>query len=247
MKFSVRIGTSGWTYPHWAGVFYDESKPKSRWLEQYAGHFDTVEANSTFYRLPGTTTVDRWAERTPEGFLWAVKASRYITHMKKLRDASEPLARFFDIVSHFRKKLGPILFMIPPVLRYREDIFVDFLKKLPPGHRYAIEPRNASWVEKDPLERMKDFGIAFCISDTAGRFPYVEEVTADFVYVRLHGSRALYASEYTEKELQEWARKIRRWRRDAYVYFDNDAQGFAPKNALRLKEILGLAGESSHG
>ncbi|HPL62708.1 MAG TPA: DUF72 domain-containing protein [Syntrophales bacterium] len=238
MKYSIRIGTSGWTYPHWAGVFYDQSQPKSRWLEQYAGHFDTVEVNSSFYRLPRPAAVDRWVERTPEDFLWAVKASRYITHMKKLRDASEPLARFFETASHFREKLGPILFMIPPGLRYHEDTFTAFLEVLPPGHRYAIEARNASWMEKKPLAKMKDFGISFCISDTAGRFPYSEAVTADFTYIRLHGSRVLYASEYTVEELQEWARKIRKWKRDAYVYFDNDARGFAPKNALRLKEIM---------
>ncbi len=239
MKPSIRIGTSGWNYPHWKGLFYDEEIPKTKWLEFYTRHFSTVEANTTFYHLPKPATVENWRNRSPEGFLWTVKASRYITHMKKLRDPHDSLERFYDAIERFGEKLGPILFQLPPMLKYDEAVFDAFCRALHPGHRYALEVRHADWIRDEVLQDLRDHGIAFCIADTAGRFPYVEAVTADFVYIRLHGSQALYGSDYTEEELQAWAKKIRKWKRDTYVYFDNDARAFAPKNAARLKEILG--------
>lgn len=236
-KIQIRIGTSGWNYNHWAGLFYTDC-PKTRWLECYARTFSTVEANSTFYHLPKPKAVDNWRRRTPDNFLWSVKASRYITHMKKLRDPREPLERFYDSILNFGEKLGPILFQLPPNLGYHEDVFDEFWAHVRKGHRYTIEPRHAGWLEDNALEKLRSLNIALCIAQTAGRFPYSEAVTADFVYIRLHGSQALYGSDYTEEELQDWARKIRKWKQDTYVYFDNDANAYAPKNAKRLKEIL---------
>lgn len=237
IKPEIRIGTSGWNYSHWAGPFYSDC-PKSKWLECYASSFSTVELNASFYHLPRPKAVENWIAKTPGNFLWSVKASRYITHMKKLRDAREPLERFYSVVDKFGGKLGPILFQLPPGLKYHESIFDEFWTHIRKGHRYTIEPRNASWLEDPVMDKFRSLNIALCISETAGRFPYREAVTADFVYIRLHGSQALYASDYTEDELHAWAKKIRKWKLDTYVYFDNDAWGFAPKNALRLKEIL---------
>lgn len=236
-KIQIRIGTSGWNYNHWAGLFYTDC-PKTKWLECYTRTFSTVEANSTFYHLPKPKAVEKWRLRTPDNFLWSVKASRYITHMKKLRDPREPLERFYDSILNFGEKLGPILFQLPPNLGYHKDVFDEFWAHVRKGHRYTIEPRHAGWLEDNALEKLRSLNIALCIAQTAGRFPYSEAVTADFVYIRLHGSQALYGSDYSEEELQEWAGKIRKWKRDTYIYFDNDANAYAPNNAKRLKEIL---------
>ncbi len=238
MKPKIRIGTSGWNYPHWQGPFYPEKFPRTKWLDFYVTQFSTVEANTTFYHLPRPATVENWRDRTPKNFLWTVKASRYITHIKKLRDPHDSLERFYDVVERFEEKLGPILFQIPPMLKYHEAVFDAFCRELHPGHRYALEVRHPDWVRDEVLQSLREHGIAFCIAETAGRFPYAEALTADFVYIRLHGSQTLYGSDYTEEELQGWAAKIRKWKRDAYVYFDNDANAYAAKNAMRLKEIL---------
>jgi len=241
MKPHVYIGTSGWNYPHWRGVFYPTDCPKTRWLEYYAEQFPTVEVNATFYRLPKESTFEKWKNRTPEGFLWAVKANRYITHIKKLRDPEETLERFFPAVDRLGEKRAPILFQLPPSMVFDEPRFEEFSRTLPPsGYRYTVEVRHASWLTDRFYMLLEKYAIALCISDTAGRYPYDETVTADFVYIRLHGSRELYASNYTEEELQCWAEKIATWNRDAYVYFDNDYEGYAPQNALRLADLLGL-------
>jgi len=238
MKPVIHIGTSGWNYPHWKGPFYNDDVPKTRWLEFYAQHFQTVEVNATFYRLPKPVTIDKWRQETPEGFLWSVKASRYITHIKKLRDLHDSLRRFYDITDRFEEKLGPVLFQLPPSLKYNENVFTEFCDQLKPERRYALEVRYPDWIEERALSKLRDFHIAFCISDTAGRFPYAEAITADFIYIRLHGARMLYGSDYSEEELQQWAGKVERWKKETYIYFDNDYAGYAPKNAARLKEIL---------
>lgn len=237
MHPAICIGTSGWIYPHWKGVFYPEKLPQSKWLEFYADQFSSVELNATFYHLPRSETFANWHRRTPEHFLWAVKASRYITHIKKLNEPQEPLARLYAAVSGLKEKLGPILFQLPPSLSFHEEIFRDFCRSLNPAFRYALEVRNVQWLNDTLFAILAAHNIAFCIADTAGRYPYHEAVTADFVYVRLHGSQALYASEYSEAELKRWAQKITHWAKDAFVYFDNDYAGYAVKNARRLKEI----------
>lgn len=238
MKAQVRIGTSGWNYPHWKDVFYPSTLPKSKWLEFYTEHFDTVELNATFYRLPKEKTFKNWHLRTPKNFLWAVKASRYITHIKKIRDPGESLGKFYGGILGLQEKLGPILFQLPPSLSFDEKVFQQFCECLDARHRYTLEVRNPSWINDRAFAMLAEYHIAFCIADTAGRFPYHETITADFVYIRLHGSKALYASEYTEGELKVWANKILKWGKETYVYFDNDYGGYAAGNAKRLKELL---------
>jgi len=235
---TIRIGTSGWTYPHWQEVFYPPDWSKSRWLEYYAQHFDTVELNATFYRLPKPKTFENWNKRTPDRFLWSVKGSKYITHTKRLKDPVEPLDRLYGAAAGLGEKLGVVLFQLPPSLVFDEKTFKEFCGVLNPNLRHALEVRHASWISDQVFDLLKEYNMAFCIADTAGRYPYHEVVTTDFVYIRLHGSRKLYASDYSEEELQVWAEKIKAWAKDTFVYFDNDFEGHAVRNARRLKEIL---------
>ncbi len=232
------IGTSGWNYKHWKGIFYPNDLSPRKWLEYYSSQFSTVELNATFYRLPRIQTFESWRQRTPEGFLWSVKANKFITHTKRLKECDEPLNRFYTSVAGLGDKLGPILFQLPPSLSYDEQLFVDFCSLLRPNHMYTLEIRNKSWIDDRAFETMRKFNIAFCISDTAGRYPYCEAVTADFVYIRLHGSKKLYASEYTFDELHAWAQKILDWGKETFCYFDNDFKGYAIKNARQLIHIL---------
>ncbi len=238
MTLSVRIGTSGWTYAHWKDVFYPDDQPKAKWLEYYAQEFDTVELNASFYRLPKETTFKNWFRKTPEGFLWALKASRYITHIKRLSDVNEALQRFYDRAGHLGSKLGPLLFQLPPSLTYDAQLAQTFLAQLDPSFKHAIEVRHPSWLNSEFFTQLQDNNTAFCISDTGGRYPYREEITADSVYIRLHGSRKLYASEYTPEELEMWAKKIVGWGCEAFLYFDNDFGGYAIRNAQMLKKIM---------
>ena len=233
-----RIGTSGWNYNHWKGMFYPRHVPKSKWLEFYANHFDTLEVNATFYRLPRPKTFEDWYERTPEKFLWAIKGSKYITHTKRLKDSKEPLERLYKAVEGLKEKVGPILFQLPPSLSFDQDLFREFCKNLNYSYRHVVEIRHLSWIHGHVFQILKENNMAFCISDTAGRYPHYEVITSDFLYIRLHGSKRLYASNYSEKELQKWAQKIKEWGVDTYLYFDNDFQGYAVQNAKRLKEIL---------
>ncbi len=239
-NLEVRVGTSGWNYPHWRGVFYPPGLPTTRWLGFYAEYFDTVEVNATFYGTPKETTFKKWYEQTPPGFLFALKASRFITHVKRLRQVEEPLKRFYQVISPLREKIGPLLFQLPPSLKYDRQLVADFLALLDKKYLTAIEIRHQSFHNDEFLALLAEHNVALCLSDTAGRYPsLLEEVTASFVYIRLHGSRTLYRSCYTEEELRGWAEKIKSFRRPTYVYFDNDSLGWAVPNALRLKELLG--------
>ena len=234
----LRIGTSGWNYNHWREKFYPADIAKSKWLEFYSDHFNTVEVNATFYRLPKPKTFENWYERTPENFKWAVKASKYITHTKRLIDTEEPVKRLYQSLQIMKEKTGPILFQLPPSLAFEKERFQAFCKDLRPICRHVLEIRHDSWIDDGVFKILEENNIALCISDTAGRYPYCEALTADFIYIRLHGSKQLYASEYSEAELQSWAKKIREWNRDTYIYFDNDQDANAIKNAERLKQIL---------
>jgi uncharacterized protein YecE (DUF72 family) len=236
----TRIGTSGWIYNHWVEIFYPRDTPKSRWLEFYGDHFNTVELNASFYRLPKAQTFVNWSKRTSDDFLWAVKASRYITHVRRLSEAAEPLERLYGAVEVLGEKLGPILFQLPPSLSFNEEAFMRFCRCLKKDRLHVLEVRHRSWEDERAIDILREHNIALCVSDTAGRYPYIEEDTASFVYFRLHGSRQLYASEYSEAELNEYAKKIRQRAKDTYLYFDNDYHGYAVKNAKRIKEILGL-------
>ena len=237
----IYIGTSGWIYDHWREEFYPKDCPKTKWLDFYARHYSTVELNASFYRLPKPQTFENWRKRTPDNFLWAVKANRYITHIKRIKDVEEPLERFFSSVESLKEKLGPILIQLPPSLSFDEAVFSSFCQQLKGNHLYALEVRHPSWAQERAIDILRDNNIALCVSDSAGRYPYIEEDTATFIYIRLHGSKKLYASEYSEKELQTYAGKIRDWSKDTYLYFDNDYKGYAIKNAKRMKEILGLS------
>ena len=238
MGRQIRIGTSGWNYSHWKDLFYPSKTPQTRWLEHYTTEFDTVELNATFYRLPKPATFENWRKRTPEGFIWSVKASKYITHILRLKDIEESLARFYNHLELLGDKLGVVLIQLPPSLSFDKNLALGFCRALRPGIRHTIEARHRSWCETEVLELLRSHNIAWCISDTAGRYPCLEAVTADFAYLRLHGPTKLYASEYTEDDLQNWAAKIRSWDVDTYLYFDNDFSGFAVKNARRMKEIM---------
>jgi uncharacterized protein YecE (DUF72 family) len=237
---SIRVGTSGWTYKHWEGIFYPGETPKSKWLEYYGGHFNTVELNASFYRLPKRETFENWKARTPDDFLWSVKASKFITHTRRLENSAEPLDRLYHVTSGLGKKLGVILFQLPPSLAYNEKTLRDFCETLNPQIRHAIEVRHPSWINDQAFSLLREFNIALCIADTAGRYPSCETITSDFVYIRLHGSRELYASKYSEKELRNWAEKVNAWNRETFIYFDNDFEGHAVNNAGRLKELLPL-------
>lgn len=234
----VHIGTSGWSYPHWRGSFYPGDLPVSKWLRHYAGIFSTLEVNATFYHTMKPSTAANWRRETPDGFLWAVKASRVITHIRRLREVGESLERFFGSIRPLEDGLGPVLFQLPPGLIYDGDVVAKFFDLLPRDLRFAIEARHPSWTEREALAHLRSRGIAWCISDTAGRYPFLEAVTADFAYVRLHGSTVLYASCYTEGELQRWAARIGSLGVETFLYFDNDSMAWAPQNALRLREIL---------
>ena len=234
---SVRVGTSGWHYDHWAGVFYPEGLAEARRLEHYATVFDLVEANSTFYRLPPESTLAGWRDAVPDGFCFAVKASRYLTHMKKLKDPEEPLRRFLDRVETLGDRLGPILFQLPPEWKPNVERLGAFLERLPRRHRYAFELRDERWHEDAVLDTLRRHDAAFCIFDLAGATSD-SHVTADMVYLRLHGpSEERYAGSYSDADLDGWAERIAAWRdagRDVVVAFDNDQAGNAPRDARRL-------------
>jgi uncharacterized protein YecE (DUF72 family) len=238
----VRIGTSGWHYDHWRGPFYPEGLPTGRMLEHYRRHFDTVELNTTFYRLPPKAGVRAWRDGVSGRFVFAAKGSRFITHMKKLKDPRPALRRYFAHTGLLGRKLGPVVFQLPP--RWGLDLarFEAFLRALPPGHRYSFELRDPSWHVEEVYRLLRRRRAAFCLFDLAG-FEAPDVVTADFVYVRLHGpGPGRYQGSYSDAALGEWARRIQGWTRAGrrvYVYFDNDQAAYAVRNALVLKALLG--------
>jgi len=240
MNPRIYIGTSGWHYAHWRGVFYPESLPTTQWLGHYARHFGTVEINNSFYKLPSRETFAAWHKATPKRFTFAVKANRYITHMKKLKEPQEALDRFFDAVEPLADKQGPILFQLPPRWHKNTQRLAAFLDALPPTYRYAFEFRDPDWHSADVYDLLRAHNAAFCIYDLAG-FRSPVELTTDFAYLRLHGPAGAYAGRYTKASLRTWAERIHSWGglKQAYVYFDNDEAGYAVTNAIELKKLLG--------
>lgn len=245
MKRNIYIGTSGYSYPHWKKVFYPEDLKQSEWFDFYLKEFNTVEINVTFYRLPPKDMFNRWYPKTPKNFVFALKGSRFITHVKRLKNTTEPLKLFFERTSILKEKLGVVLWQLPPKMKRDTGRLQNFcieLKKLKLKTRYAFEFRDESWLDKETYELLKEHNAAFVISHSS-EFPYAEGVTADFVYLRLHGGQFLYGSNYTKTDLKIWARKIREWQNkglDVFVYFNNDAYGFAVRNAIELRELLGI-------
>jgi uncharacterized protein YecE (DUF72 family) len=235
------IGTSGWHYKHWQGPFYPQGLPSSGYLQEYAKYFRTVEINNSFYRLPEAETFRNWRNGTPEGFVFAVKASRYITHMKKLKDPGKALEEFFSRAGFLEEKLGPVLFQLPPGWPIDLSRLETFLRLLPPGRRYAFEFRNETWSAKAVYDLLTSANAAFCIFELNGKTA-PKKVTADFVYIRLHGPDGAYAGSYDDHALSGWSSDFDRWLaegRDVYCYFDNDQLGYAAWNAIRLLEIRG--------
>jgi uncharacterized protein YecE (DUF72 family) len=237
---SPRIGTSGWHYGQWSGTFYPPGLKPSEWLRYYAARLASVEINSSFYRLPRRAVFERWREETPARFVFAVKASRYITHVKKLRDSTETVPRFLDRADGLGEKLGVVLYQFPPGWKRDEGRLAEFLRTLPPGHRSACEFRNPTWFNDRVFDLLDAHDTAFCIHDAEGlAVPLI--VTGSRAYVRLHGAAGMYRGSYGENRLEAWADRIGEWRgrtREIYVYFNNDEQGFAVRNALRLMEIM---------
>lgn len=239
MVSSVRIGTSGWHYPHWVGVFYPADLPAREWLAFYARHFDGVEVNSSFYRLPSLAVLRRWYDATPPHFLFALKASRYLTHMKKLREPGPGIAALEEALRALKGKRGPVLFQLPPRWRCDPERLRDFLESWPRSIPAAFELRDPDWHNGAILGLLREYRVAYCIYDLGG-FASPLHVTADFVYVRLHGPGAPYCGCYGHEQLSRWAERVRAWSEtmSVYVYFDNDEAGYAVRNALALKELL---------
>lgn len=238
---AIHIGTSGWHYKHWVGTFYPSRTPGSKMFAFYCEHFDTVELNNTFYSLPKPAGLQNWRESSPANFCFAAKGSRFITHMKKLKDPEPALAKYFDAIEKLHEKLGPILFQLPPGWNFDAERFETFLNALPKHHRYAFEFRNQTWDNPQAYKLLEHHQAAYCIFDLAG-YQSPLQITADFSYIRLHGPGGKYQGSYSDEALNGWKKRIERWSRDLkaiYVYFDNDDSGYAAFNALRLKEMVG--------
>ena len=236
----IHIGTSGWHYPHWVGPFYPKHMPREEFLSYYAQQFGTVEINNTFYHLPNFQSLKTWCRETPEDFLFACKASRYITHMKKLKNPEQSITRFFDNIQVLRKKLGAIVFQLPPRWKLNVGRLEIFLKALPKKYRYAFEFRDESWFTQPIYDVLSKHNAAFCLYNLAGRWT-PEVVTADFVYIRLHGPGDAYHGHYPQKVLDDWRGKCLSWSKagmDVCCYFNNDQKGYAVEDARKLNSMI---------
>ena len=246
----IRIGTSGWHYDHWSGLFYPADLPKSKWFEHYAKDFDTVEINNTFYQLPKQETFKNWRKQAPKDFLFTVKANRFITHIKRLKDAEETLPRFFERAELLKENLGPVLYQLPPSFHKDLDRLTYFLRVLsgcgglrpdePKNHTAIFEFRHKSWYCKDTYKLLDKFNAGLCIHDLIGKeSPRI--VTGDVVYVRFHGTEGRYSGSYSKDQLRTWAKWLKEQTnkvRSIYVYFNNDAEAYAVSNAATLKNEL---------
>jgi uncharacterized protein YecE (DUF72 family) len=238
----VRIGCSGWNYPHWRERVYPKGLPSRRWLAHYAALFDTVEVNNTFYRLPRRDSVAAWVVETPPDFLFAVKASRFLTHMKRLGDLGQGVRRFYERIEPLvdSPKLGPVLWQLPENFHRDDDRLAGALGRLPRG-RHCFEFRHASWFCEEVYDLLRSHGVALVVGDHPKRPFQTHVLTADWTFVRFHHGSRGRGGNYSERELEEWAERIESWRAgaDVYAYFNNDWEGYAVKNGLRLRERLG--------
>jgi uncharacterized protein YecE (DUF72 family) len=240
----IRIGCSGWNYQHWRnGVFYPPRLPPRRWLDFYAQHFDTVEVNATFYRLPRENAVANWVRESPPDFLLTVKMSRYVTHIKRLRDLPPSLELFYSRIRPLvgSPKFGPMLWQLPGTFHRDDDRLAQALELLPAG-RHCFEFRHESWFADEVYALLRSHGVALVIGDTPTRPFQTHELTADWTFIRFHhGTRGRH-SNYSARELEEWAKRIEAWEKrvDVYAYFNNDRNGYAVRNGLWLKRRLGV-------
>jgi uncharacterized protein YecE (DUF72 family) len=233
----LRVGTSGYQYDHWKGEFYPVDLPQKEWFEHYRGHFDTVEINNTFYNLPSAKTFENWHDRAPANFRYALKFSRYGTHMKKLKDPEKSLDSFIERAEKLKSYLGPILVQLPPNWKANPERLDEFLEAAPSRHRWAVEMRNNSWLNEEVYEVLRSHRAALCLHDILEGHP--EVITANWVYLRYHGVD--YSHNYTPQELEEAAHKIERFLNegmDVYAYFNNDAHANAVRNAEELRDRL---------
>ena len=234
------IGTSGWYYDDWRRRFYPQEIKKSAWLEFYSRHFATVELNNTFYRLPSETAFINWYNATPDDFIFALKASRFITHIKKLKDTREAVNNFMSRAALLKEKLGPVLYQLPPA-RYRDDGLLEaFLTNLPPGYRHVLEFRHESWLADEVYDILRRYRAGICVFDMPD-LTCPPLATADFAYIRFHGKDSLYASSYSDEELANWVTRIGELAQSldtVYIYFNNDVQGFALKNAETIRNLI---------
>jgi uncharacterized protein YecE (DUF72 family) len=237
----VRVGCSGWNYTHWRDVVYPRGLPARRWLEHYATLFGTVEVNTTFYRLPSAAAVGGWAEQTPPEFVFAVKASRYLTHIKRLTDLGPGAGRFFERIEPLLRspKMGPVLWQLPGNFRRDDERLSSALTQLPPG-RHCFEFRHASWFAPEVYDLLRAHRAALVIGDHPERPFQSYELTTDWTFVRFHYGHRGRGGNYSERELEEWAQRIAGWLRkaDVYAYFNNDWHGYAVKNGLWLRKRL---------
>lgn len=234
------IGTSGWHYQHWRRIFYPEGLPAARMLEYYSRHFETVEINNTFYRLPTEQALESWRDTVPPDFRFAVKGSRFITHMKKLREPENAVEVFFTRLSHLGKEIGPILFQLPPYWPVNPERLEHFLSVIPKNHFYVLELREPSWCSSEVYRILRKHNVALCLHDWGGS-TWPMELTANFMYIRMHGPGGGYRGDYDESMLHSWASRIRQWLKEVsaiYVYFNNDQGGYAIKNAKTLAAML---------
>jgi len=237
----IIIGTSGWWYDHWRGIFYPSELEQKEWFSHYTGSFDSVEINSSFYRLPFPNMVKGWASKAPQNFRFTLKMWRRVTHFKKLKGVKEDLDIFFERIRPLESRLGAILYQLPPSLKIDLDLLAEFLKILPLNLDQAIEFRHSSWLTEDTFSLLAKYNLAYCIVSMP-KFPEVIRLTSNISYIRFHGKETLYGSSYSDEELGGWAERIRdlinQGIERVYVYFNNDYNAYAVFNALKLKELL---------
>ena len=239
LNSSIHVGCSGWQYAHWRGVFYPAELPLRQWFDHYARHFDTVEINNTFYRLPGAQTFRSWRARAPTGFVFAVKASRFLTHMKKLKDPAAPLELFFSHARDLGRTLGPVLYQLPPRWPVNIERLQAFLRALPRRRQHVLEFRDPTWYRDDVLALLEKHGVALCLHDMPGSASGMIDV-GPFVYVRYHGPER-YSGRYPDERLERWADWLSQRRRQGkpvFAYFNNDVGGHAPRDAVRLRRLM---------
>jgi len=239
-KKKIFIGTSGWMYDHWKGNFYPKNLSKDKMLKYYSTQFRTVEINNTFYKLPKKNTVINWYQKSEDNFLFSVKANRYITHMKNLKDCEEPISNSLKKIKNLKEKLGPILFQLPPQWHKNYSRLKNFLDVLNEDFLYVIELRHPSWFTEEIFQLLRDKNVSLCIHDITGDFT-PQKITADFIYIRFHGPEGNYHKKYSNNEISIWTEKIFKWYNEnitIFVYFNNDAYGRSTENASEMVKEL---------